>query len=93
MDDWTGREPCRKDHADLWYGGSDGERKAKTLCRTQCPLASFERCARDALKDPDNQGVWAGMYLPSLVNWKRREEREQVIARLEQMVAQQRKAS
>lgn len=104
---WTGREPCRKDHADLWFGGTSERRpnmsaveKAKMLCRNECPLTSFHQCAQQALHDRPTtaqgvEGVWGGVYLPSPTNGRRRPERDDAIKELKRMVAQlnSRKAS
>ena len=91
---WTGNEPCRKGHADLWFGGPGIHprltdiRKAKALCHSQCPRSSFYKCARKALKDPGNEGVWAGVHLPSQTNHRQRKNRPGRLEELKHIAAQ-----
>jgi len=64
---------------ELWFGyadddASDGTTKARvyeqsatrarTICLRRCPLAAQRDCARRAVADGEEYGVWAGIKLP-----------------------------
>ena len=70
--------PCATE-PDLWFGYADddtgdGAAKARvyersatiarTICLRRCPLASQRACARQAVDDGEEYGVWAGIKLP-----------------------------
>jgi WhiB family redox-sensing transcriptional regulator len=70
--------PCSAD-PDLWFGYSDDDQgagaakarsyetasiEARTLCLRRCPLAQQRRCARHAVENGVEFGVWAGVKLP-----------------------------
>ena len=70
--------PC-SDNPDLWFGfnddgSTDGTAKARayersavearTLCLRRCPLAAQRVCARLAVEQGEEYGVWAGVKLP-----------------------------
>ena len=72
------KRPCSAE-PDLWFGyadddASDGAAKARvyeqsatrarTLCLRQCPLAQQRQCARQAVENGEEYGVWAGVKLP-----------------------------
>ena len=70
--------PCSVD-PELWFGyadddGGDGAAKARAyeqsaiearlLCLRRCPLAQQQLCARYAVENREEYGVWAGVKLP-----------------------------
>jgi len=70
--------PCAA-NPDLWFGyndddGTDGAAKARayerasiearTLCLRRCPLAAQRICAKLAVDQGEEYGVWAGVKLP-----------------------------
>jgi WhiB family redox-sensing transcriptional regulator len=70
--------PCSVE-PDLWFGyvdddASDGAAKARvyeqsatrarTICLRRCPLAQQRACARGAVENGEEYGVWAGVKLP-----------------------------
>jgi WhiB family redox-sensing transcriptional regulator len=70
--------PCAA-NPDLWFGyndddGKDGTAKARayetasiearTLCLRRCPLAAQRMCAKLAIEQGEEYGVWAGVKLP-----------------------------
>lgn len=72
------QRPCAT-NPDLWFGyndddGTDGAAKARayetasvearTLCLRRCPLAAQRICARLAVEQGEEYGVWAGVKLP-----------------------------
>jgi hypothetical protein len=91
--------PCLRNDRDLWFGGRDirkpdmvGIENAQMLCHNECPLSRFEDCARQALRGRLDggrgvEGVWAGVYLPSPTNLRKRPVREAGIARLRRIAA------
>lgn len=100
--DMTTAPPCRSGDYDknMWSGGDDssprydmaGIANAIALCHNECPLSSFERCARDALLGGlDGQhgveGVWAGVFLPGWTYWRKRTIREDGIEQIKRIAA------
>lgn len=70
--------PCSV-NPELWFGyadddGGDGAAKARAyeqsatearlLCLRRCPLAQQRLCARYAVENREEYGVWAGVKLP-----------------------------
>lgn len=70
--------PCAA-NPDLWFGyndddATDGAAKARayetasmearTLCLRRCPLAAQRICAKLAVEQGEEYGVWAGVKLP-----------------------------
>jgi WhiB family redox-sensing transcriptional regulator len=70
--------PCSV-NPELWFGyadddGGDGAAKARAyeqsatearlLCLRRCPLAQQRLCARYAVENGEEYGVWAGVKLP-----------------------------
>jgi hypothetical protein len=95
--------PCRRNDRNLWFGGDDdgnncskydaaGIAMAVELCHSECPLSSFERCAREALRGTLDgshgiEGVWAGVFLPGPTYWRKRPIREAGIEQLKRIAA------
>ena len=70
--------PCA-DNPDLWFGYNDNDAadgtakarayerasvEARTLCLRRCPLAAQRICAKLAVEQGEEYGVWAGVKLP-----------------------------
>jgi len=70
--------PCAA-NPDLWFGYNDDDHtdgaakarayetaaiEARTLCLRRCPLAQQRRCAKLAVEQGEEYGVWAGIKLP-----------------------------
>lgn len=91
--------PCLRNDRNLWFGGDDirrpdmvGIENAQALCHDECPRSMFEDCARQALRGRLDgahgvEGVWAGVYLPSPTNLRKRPKREAGIAQLRRIAA------
>lgn len=94
MDFDSGFSPCEAGYADDWFIDEPHSHQAEVarveqLCRTQCPLAKQVACARNALKNGENWGTWAGVTLPGTSSCKKAaqaaaKERLRLIAGLEQ---------
>ena len=97
-DIWTGREPCRLNDPAWWVEDIlprddftvrkvklDNRSKARALC-SACPRPLL--CARKALACPEeNSGMWAGVWLPDPLMYRRRQQREDALERLRGMTA------
>ncbi len=70
--------PCAE-NPDLWFGYNDGDGidgtakarayeraavEARMLCLRRCPLSAQRACARLAVEQGEEYGVWAGVKLP-----------------------------
>jgi WhiB family redox-sensing transcriptional regulator len=94
--------PCSV-NPELWFGyadddGGDGAAKARAyeqsatearlLCLRQCPLAQQRLCARYAVENKEEYGVWAGVKLPG-GQYRKREQLAQAHDILRQIAAGQ----
>ncbi len=92
--------PCAA-NPDLWFGyndddATDGAAKARayerasiearTLCLRRCPLAAQRVCARLAVEQGEEYGVWAGVKLPG-GQYRKREELERAHDTLRRIAA------
>ncbi len=92
--------PCAA-NPDLWFGyndndGTDGAAKARayetasiearTLCLRRCPLAAQRMCAKLAVEQAEEYGVWAGVKLPG-GQYRKREELAQAHDTLRRIAA------
>jgi hypothetical protein len=98
---WTGREPCVDPANDRDWWSADPEHgrvqakkdraHAQQLCQ-DCPHSSWQQCARKALQGEgviisSAYGVWAGVWVDSIYNFRKRSEREEAIAQLKAIAA------
>jgi WhiB family transcriptional regulator, redox-sensing transcriptional regulator len=92
--------PCSV-NPELWFGyadddGGDGAAKARAyeqsatearlLCLRRCPLAQQRLCARYAVENKEEYGVWAGVKLPG-GQYRKREQLAAAHAVLRQIAA------
>ena len=92
--------PCSV-NPELWFGyadddGGDGAAKARAyeqsatearlLCLRRCPLAQQRLCARYAVENREEYGVWAGVKLPG-GQYRKREQLAAAHATLRQIAA------
>src|SRR6201994_1394752 len=92
--------PCSV-NPELWFGyadddGGDGAAKARAyeqsatearlLCLRRCPLAQQRLCARYAVENKEEYGVWAGVKLPG-GQYRKREQLAQAHATLRRIAA------
>jgi WhiB family redox-sensing transcriptional regulator len=92
--------PCSV-NPELWFGyadddGGDGAAKARAyeqsatearlLCLRRCPLAQQRLCARYAVENREEYGVWAGVKLPG-GQYRKREQLAQAHDTLRRIAA------
>lgn len=79
--DWYRHAACQGESLTLFYG-SEGERvlervnreeRAKQVCRV-CPVVA--ECLEEALRDPGQHGIWAGLSPEDRASLRRQRLRE-----------------
>lgn len=77
---WIRRAPCRS-NPDAFFPKNEHTkqcREAKLTCQTLCPRQG--RCAADALRTGETDGVHGGVYLPGIRRPERLAEARELLA-------------
>jgi len=92
--------PCSV-NPEMWFGYADDDdgdgaakarayeqsaTEARLLCLRRCPLAQQRRCARYAVENREEYGVWAGVKLPG-GQYRKREQLAEAHATLRRIAA------
>lgn len=87
---WWTAEPMPGETADRRKAKLAQRAHAQELCQ-DCSHSSWLRCARKALEGENAKaaafGVWAGVWVDSMRNFRKRNEREEAIAELKAIAA------